>query len=376
MGNVQKMLEQQADRIEATLAAHRTPSRVTGGTVAPRWVRFEVHPTMGSKLAKVRQLNNALAAALGVPDCRVERRGMAFDVEIPRDRPGTVDLLPLLDQLIRGDAIPPVTATLGLEDDGSPLLIRIPSPDVGHVLVTGVDGAGKTTLLQSIALSLAMTNGPEMLRVVNIDLDEGLDTLTGLPHQTRPVIQDAVEAIEALQSLVRLMVLREKYTYADSDLPRVVVFIDGLVFLLAAGGEIAQAALSHLLRRGADASIHVVAATREPIPTLQENIFPVRIVGRVESATDARIASGWTGTGAERLQGSGDFIVVAEGRVMRFQAAHASADAITGMIRQLQSGSSLHVSEHMTYQPTAVQTATLPLPEPTNHLAAVTAAGG
>jgi S-DNA-T family DNA segregation ATPase FtsK/SpoIIIE len=49
--------------------------------------------------------------------------------------------------------------------------------------------------------------------------------------------------------------------------------------------------------------------------------FPVRLVGRVTSAEDARVAAGVSGTGAERLLGRGDFIAVAAGQTIRFQAA-------------------------------------------------------
>ena len=357
---MRKRLEGQADQIESTLAAHRIPARVTGGTVTPRWVRFEVQPAAGSKLGKIRQLNDELAAALGVPDCQIARRGAALDVEIPRDTPKTVQLLPLLAQIIEGgDAIPPVTATLGLADDGAPLLVRLPSPYVGHVLVCGMDGAGKTLLLRDIALSLAMTNGPETLRVVGIDLDGDLGTLTGLPHLARPVIQDDAMVAEALQSLVRLMVARQQTDHTGGEFPRIVVIIDGLANLLAAAGESARSALAQLLQTGADAAIHVVAATRDPA---ELDGFPVRIVGKVGSAIEARAASGWTGTGAERLQDSGDFIAVAEGCLMRFQAAHVSPAEIGALLDRLQARSTLFSDRALADQPTTVQTAMLPTP--------------
>jgi len=325
---MRKRLEGHADQIESTLAAHRIPARVTGGTVTPRWVRFQVLPAVGAKVSKIRQLNEELAAALGVPDCRVARRGAAVDIEIPRDDPRPVCLLPLLAQIIeRGDAIPPVTATLGLGDDGAPLLIRLPSPDVEHVLVCGMDGAGKTMLLRDIVLSLAMTNKPETLRVVGIDLDGDLGTLTGLPHLARPVIQDAMEATEALQSLVRLMERRDDALNG----PHVVVVINELADLLVTGRKEVQTPLTRLLQRGG-VGIHVIAATQKPtapvLGSLVKANFPVRLVGKVGSATEARVASGWNGTGAERLQGRGDFIAVAEGCVMRFQAAYVSSDEI------------------------------------------------
>jgi len=41
----------------------------------------------------------------------------------------------------------------------------------------------------------------------------------------------------------------------------------------------------------------------------------------VASADDARVAAGQGGTGAEKLGGSGDFIALAAGQMIRFQAA-------------------------------------------------------
>jgi len=67
----------------------------------------------------------------------------------------------------------------------------------------------------------------------------------------------------------------------------------------------------------------------------------VRLVGRVTSVEDARTASGWSGTGAERLLGRGDFLAVAEGRVMRFQAAYVSPAEIREAVACLTQGGPL-----------------------------------
>ena len=50
---MRKRLEFMADRIEAVLALHKIPARVTGGTVTPRWVRFQVLPAVGAKLSRM-----------------------------------------------------------------------------------------------------------------------------------------------------------------------------------------------------------------------------------------------------------------------------------------------------------------------------------
>jgi len=331
--NTRQVLEMQADRIEAALTQHGARGRVTGGTVTPRWVRFQVLPAMGTKVSKVKGLAEEIAAALAAPSVRVSRRGATLAVEVPRDDPQPVRLLPLLRQL-DGD-VPPVTATLGLAEDGSPLLIRLPSPAVAPVLVAGMTGSGKTMLLQGMTLSLTLRHpSPRELALVLIDPRGGqaFDCFSGLPHLIRPVIFDAEEAVEMLASLVRSMEERDR---REESTPPVVVFVDELADLLMTGDG-AERHLTRLVQRGRGAGIHVVAATQKPtaavVGSLVEANFPVRLVGKVSSADDARVASGWAGTGAERLLGRGDFLAVAEGRVTRFQAAHVSEAEIAEVL--------------------------------------------
>jgi len=336
-------LEFQSDRIEAVLAVHKVPARVTGGTVTPRWIHFQILPAVGAKLSRIKNLSEELAAALDVPTCRVSRRGATVALEVPRDDPEPVRLLPLFRQLsTEPDGIPSYTACLGLAEDGAPLLIRLPSPDVAHILLAGTTGSGKTALLRTMVLSLAMANPPLVadrlgpresggLALVLIDpKGHALAPFSGLPHLARPVIQDTAEATEALQSLVRLM----ERTGRPARQACVVVVIDELADLMMTGGEALQVALTRLTQRGREAGIHVVAATQKPTaqvlgPLIKAN-FPVRLVGRVTSIEDARTASGWGGTGAERLTGRGDFLAIAEGRMLRFQAAYVSEGEIAG----------------------------------------------
>ncbi len=356
---MRRRLEFQADRIEAVLALHKVKARVTGGTVTPRWVRFRVLPAVGARISKIRGLSEELAAALDASSCRVARRGAAVAVEVPRDDPRPVRLLSLYRQLVDpaphgagddgGRGIPPVTAVLGLAEDGAPLLIRLSSPDVAHILVAGTTGSGKTVLLQTMILSLAMSNASNAsqasrgenggLSIVLLDpKGHAFSPFEGLPHLARPVVREVEEAIEALGSLVRLMDTRARPRPAGGW-PAVVVFVDELADLLMVGGGPVQRALTRLTQRGREAGIHIVAATQKPtaavLGSLVKANFPVRLSGRVMSAADARTATGWSGTGAERLTGRGDFLAVAEGRVIRFQAAHVSPEEIQGMVRRI-----------------------------------------
>ena len=332
---MRQLLEYQADRIEALFAHHKVPARVTGGTVTPRWIRYQVVPALGVRIASITGLAEELAAALDVPHVRVARQGAAIAVEVPRDDPQPVHLVPLLRGLRN---VPPVTAVLGIADDGVPILIRLPSPDVAHILVAGTTGSGKTALLRAMVLSLAYFSGAGRtehvamrpascdLRLVLIDpKGTAFRDLADLPHLARPVISDPAEAVEALGSLARLM---ERPATSQT----VILVIDELVDLLMVAGDDAERPLTRLVQRGREAGIHVIAATQKPtaavIGSLVKANFPVRLVGKVTSPEDARVATGWRGTGAERLLGRGDFIVVAEGQVQRFQAAYITPEEV------------------------------------------------
>ena len=67
--------------------------------------------------------------------------------------------------------------------------------------------------------------------------------------------------------------------------------------------------------------------------------FPVRLVGKVVSPEDARVASGIGGTGAEKLTGRGDFVAVAAGQVLRFQAAYVSPAEVEQVVAHANAGS-------------------------------------
>ena len=72
----------------------------------------------------------------------------------------------LLEQL---GAVPRYTAVLGLSEDGAPLLARLSSPDVGHLLIAGTTGSGKTSLARSILLSLCDRHRPRELGLIVLD---------------------------------------------------------------------------------------------------------------------------------------------------------------------------------------------------------------
>jgi S-DNA-T family DNA segregation ATPase FtsK/SpoIIIE len=171
--------------------------------------------------------------------------------------------------------------------------------------------------------------------------------LAGLPHLLRPVLSEPEVVAHTLQVLVELMLARDRegrqpVSAGQAGEPRVVVVIDELADLLMATGRETQTALTRLAQRGREAGVHLVACTQKPasqvVGSLAKANFPVRLVGRVTSPEDAKVATGYGGTGAERLRGPGDFIAVTGGQMTRFQAAYISSQEMVGVVSRIMWG--------------------------------------
>ena len=316
-------LEQQADCIEAVLARHKAPGHIQGGVVTPRFVQFSLRPHPDTKLNKIAGLGEEIAFALGCPRVRIARDGAVVHIEVPRRDPSPVRLMTLQRSLT---GIPAGTAVLGVEESGQPLLLRLPAPNVVHVLIAGTTGSGKTALARTMLASLALQNPPADLQMVLIDpKGRGFAALNGLPHIQKQAIADSTAAVVELTRVVDEMERRDRQHISK---PLLIVAIDELADLLQTGGKAAEAALTRLAQRGREAGIHLIACTQKPSASLIGSAikanFPVRLVGSVASRDEARHAAGISDSGAETLEGKGDFLLIMRGEATRFQAAWVS----------------------------------------------------
>lgn len=327
-------LEERADRIERLCAEHRILVRVQGGVVTPRLVRFHLLLDPAVRLSRLEALSEDLALALGVASARFRRQDGLLALEVPRPQPSGLSLVRLQAQL---PPLPHGTALLGRDEEGAPLLLRIGAPEVSHILIAGTTGSGKTALLRTLLSSLALSNDPDELRFLLVDpKGRGLGVFEGLPHLASPVVREGEEAEKRLRWLLEEMAWREEKGVRE---PRVMVAVDEVADLLHLRPTL-QEALTRLAARGRESGLHLVLCTQKPAAEalgglLRANL-PCRVVGKVVSAQEAVMASGLRGTGAEKLLGRGDFILVAGGEVVRFQAAYISGEEIRVMVEMLQ----------------------------------------
>lgn len=315
-------LSSTADRIEAVLRERRAPAQVVGGKVLPTFVEMLLRPAPGVKVSQLRALQADLALALGNANVRLVQNGEHLAVHIPRAQRAVVRLSALLKRVKRA---PGCSAVLGLAQDGSVLMANFAAAEVSHTLIAGATGSGKTMLARSIALSLCALYHPAEVGLVVIDPKRSAEV--GFEQAIRrhlllPIVREAERAAAVLQRVAEVM---ERRTVGGGVQPRVVVYVDEAADVCQVGGSAVVGLLTRLAQRGREAGIHLVVCTQKPsaraVGSLLKANLPLRLVGRVVSAEDARVAAGIGGTGAEKLLGSGDFLAVNGGQVVRFQAA-------------------------------------------------------
>ncbi len=99
--------------------------------------------------------------------------------------------------------------------------------------------------------------------------------------------------------------------------PLLIVAIDELADLLQTGGKTADAALTRLAQRRREAGTHLISYTQKPstilIGSTSKANFPARLVGNVAIQDEARHAAGIADSGAETLEGKGDFLLIMRG---------------------------------------------------------------
>ena len=164
------LLEHQANAIEYVLHAHGINGRVAVARLSPRLVHFQLQLPPADARRRLTSLLHELTEALEVEAVRLApdpETGKPV-LEVPRPDPVPVRLLPLAQKV--AEVVPPCTATLGLDTTGTPLLLRLDAPEVCPALIAGRTAAGKSGLLQTMALSLALHNGPRDLRLLLLDL--------------------------------------------------------------------------------------------------------------------------------------------------------------------------------------------------------------
>lgn len=324
------LAEQQTQAINSTLSHHGVQAYVSDVSAQPNVNTFYLSLGPGVRVRTVKSLEEEFALALGVTNVRMTTKDGQIGIEVANVRTAPETLWDVIQDVRKP---PPFCAILGRDMNGVPLLLRFSSPEVSHVLIAGTTGSGKTALARSIFASLSYFNTRNDLRIVLIDPKRrGFEAISTMPTMAMPLVDTVEGAAETLNRLVDEMIRRDA---EKRSLPRLIVGVDEIADLMTVGEDSIRTPLTRIAQRGREAGIHLVGLTQKPnsaiLGSLLKANFPVRLVGMVANKDEARYASGVKDSGAEKLKGRGDFILVAGGSLERFKGSWLNADAYSKM---------------------------------------------
>jgi DNA segregation ATPase FtsK/SpoIIIE, S-DNA-T family len=340
----QEEIETEARRLEQQLASFRVEATVVGSTVGPVVTLYELEVAEGTRLNKVTQLSNEIAAALRAKSIRVIAPipgRSTVGVEVPNAKRSLVRF----SELITKEAYDPkhyaLPMFLGMDAEGNPVvedLARMP-----HLLIAGQTGSGKSVCINTIIASLMLTRSPHDVQTIMIDPKMvELQMFSNIPHQMCPVVTDMKYATNVLEWACEKMEMRYELfknagvrnikgynTLGENEkkleermgenwsaertprrVPYIVVIIDEMADLMMTSKKEAEGAITRLAQKSRAVGIHVIVATQRPstnvITGVLKGNLPTRIAFTVASNQDSRVIL--DKPGAEKLLGQGDML--------------------------------------------------------------------
>ena len=333
-----------AERLIDTLSSFGIEAKVVDITSGPAVTRYEILLQRGTKVARVTNLSDDIALALGASGIRVSTipDKNAVGVEVPNEQQELVTVRDIVDTAAFRNSKSRLSFAVGKNIAGEPLV-----GDIGkmpHMLIAGTTGSGKSVCINSILISLLYKSTPEEVRLIMVDPKMiELGVYNGIPHLLLPVVTDPKKAAGALNWAVGEMMRRYK-KFADvgardlngynaemerraavaaeqpveegveppkfEKLPRIVVVVDELSDLMAVARREVEEAIIRIAQMARAAGMHLIIATQRPsadvITGLMKTNIPSRIAFAVASAIDSRIILDQMG--AEKLLGKGDML--------------------------------------------------------------------
>ncbi|KAF1681585.1 MULTISPECIES: DNA translocase FtsK [Bacillus] len=375
-------IEEQRQLLDLTLKNFNVRATVVHVTQGPSVTRFEVHPEPGVKVNKITNLSDDIKLSLSARDIRIEAPipgKNTIGIEVPNRTSKMVDLR----QMIRSSAFrtskSPLTAALGLDISGNPVVIDLKK--MPHGLIAGATGSGKSVCINTMLVSLLYKADPSEVKVLLIDPKMvELAPYNKIPHLVSPVITDAKAATAALKWTVEEMERRyelfahsgvrdiDRFNQLTADhqtgekLPYLVVVIDELADLMMVAPNDVEESIARIAQKARACGIHLLVATQRPsvdvITGLIKANIPTRIAFSVSSQVDSRTIIDIAG--AEKLLGKGDmlFLENGSGKPVRLQGNFVSdreIDRVVSHVRAQMPPTYLFEQEELVRQGSALK---------------------
>lgn len=351
---------QTAKKLEDVLTSFGISAKVINISRGPSVTRYELQPSSGVKVSKIKNLSDDLALNLAATSIRIEAPipgKAAIGIEIPNQEVDTVYLRDMIESEAFKKSKSKVTFCLGQDISGEAVVADLAK--MPHLLVAGTTGAGKSICINCMILSILYNATPEEVKLILIDPKQvEFVPYEGIPHLFVPVVKDSRKAAGALAWAVAQMTERYKLfsengvrdikgynEHAEANgcekLPQIVIIIDELADLMMVARDAVEDSVCRLAQMARAAGMHLVIATQRPSVDVITGIIkaniPSRIALKVASQVDSRTII--DSAGAEKLLGRGDMMFMPIGSVKgtRIQGAFVSDSEVEAVVKFLKS---------------------------------------
>ena len=366
-GVSQEELNQNKDKIVATLVNFKIGIQSIKATIGPTVTLYEIVPDAGIKISRIKNLEDDIALSLSALGIRIiapiPGKG-TIGIEVPNKNREMVSAKSMLGSpaFAKSDKELPIALGKTISNDAMVIdLAKMP-----HLLVAGATGQGKSVGLNVILTSLLYKRHPSQLKFVLVDPKKvemsvyskiERHFLAKLPNSEEAIITDTRKVVHTLNSLCiemenRYEILKDagarnlkeynaKFIARKLNpkeghrfLPYIVLVIDELADLMMTAGKEVETPIARLAQLARAIGIHLVVATQRPSVNVITGVikanFPARLSFRVTSKVDSRTILDQGG--ADQLVGQGDMLLSSGSDIIRLQCPFVDTPEIERIV--------------------------------------------
>lgn len=351
-----EQLEQNKNQIIKTLNDFNITITSIRATVGPTVTLYEITPSAGVRISKIKNLEDDIALALAALGIRIiapiPGKG-TIGIEVPNIHKQIVSMKSVIQSEKFQSSTMELPLALGKNISNEVFITDLAK--MPHLLMAGATGKGKSVGINSILISLLYKKHPSELKFVLVDPKKvelsiyatiEKHYLAKLPNEEDAIITDVRKVVNTLNSLCiemddrydllkkaqvrNIKEYNEKFIARKLNplnghkfLPYFVLIIDEFADLIMTAGKEVELPIARLAQLARAIGIHLIVATQRPsvnvITGLIKANFPARISFAVSSSIDSKTILDTKG--AEQLIGQGDMLLSLGSELIRLQCA-------------------------------------------------------
>lgn len=325
-------------------------------TIGPTITLYEIVPQEGTRISKIRNLEDDIALSLAAEGIRIiapiPGKG-TIGIEVPNKKKCIVSMESILSSKAYQENTMELPCAVGKTITNEVFMFDLAKAP--HLLVAGATGQGKSVGLNAIVASLLYMKHPSELKIVMVDpkkvefsIYSPIENhfLARLEEEEECIITDVQKVVKTLTSLCQLMDSRydllkkagcrniKEYNakfkarqlnpeHGHEFMQYIVVIVDEFGDLIMTAGKEVETPICRIAQLARAVGIHMIIATQRPQASIISGAiktnFPARMAFKVSSMIDSRVVL--DRPGAQQLIGKGDMLFLSGSEPVRVQCA-------------------------------------------------------